>query len=1581
MKPLVERQRHLARKSELTERIEAEKLFELHFTGQGSSQRLQTIEHRLIALGDEPPNSSIARPVESEMSSLQGDFSNVLRVVIDSQPHQRLLDSILRRADGFEQQARLFQTNLSQLVERLEMGHPVYKDMTDPVIGFLYYLKLGLSLAVMTPEAAAAGADARVFLAPHENIELPQMPLKVEQEAQMLWLRQYAARSTTEGGYENLDAAAREKIHAIFQRLFRKWKAETEEEKEKAIAESRTYQYRGETEDHDEQEFKRMFPDYEGDAEEEESKEPKLSDHKQIAIRLAQLQSALLTTSIDNLSVLIREGAAVWMKAAGENTSTFSPEQIEEFLPAIFLSLKATTSWISGTSSSTTTKKYDFYNDENLAQAHHVVSIVKAVHKRMSGLLENWPENVTLQDAVETCQELFSFPAATPVAKFLTKVEKLHSILNEWQSVASREFSAAEHYDKLTQLIISWRRLELTTWPRLFDLEDEKQKELALSWWFFLYESVIANPLELLAADLEKHVQQLIASLISFFTGSSLGQFPHRLQLIRVFALHVSKLCADFADMEKVRDALQAVVVYYEQYEPTVKEELRKERKTVEKAVADVVLLASWKDTNIIALRDSAKRSHHKLYKTVRKYRQMLDVSVMGIISGGMANEEAKPATAVALGDTEIDATLVKKTYEATVKAWDARPPRLRDLPGALGMMQRVSKVPETKLDVAHFLDRFASSIIATVKELQAETPATMSADVKDVVKHLKTRKRKAFTDALKELRQMGLRSNLSRAQLLKQDSLERILASAASLQDDSTVINTDAAQHYFVRICETLMKVRAVKEPSPDLQGNDTARVTGFMEHLLSINIQQRASLSAALKEFAKTRTRMEEYRELADMHIEPPTLHGTEAVTTARWADALRKLRWLPKLLAFTLDLVQIRAEFAGSAVEQMLQRALEEWRGRASDLAAQLAKEKLVHARIWKASTKTLLEQAEEFLRDIQARVTGLLSQHADIRYAFAPLLRWVSAIALPAADGETATEETTVQELDAALQKLSDSIFVALQKLNEAQSAYPAETTDAGWLLTYQAASAASMKALYMRSITHKIESVIAQAAGCVPTASGAVRAVFAAYFPIVQEYVNTCQRVLQQVAAGHRALGKASYVLCTTAATLLTKGFCEPAERSDQGGESKGELETGTGLGEGEGAEDISKDIKDDEDLSELAQEKNKEERENEIEDEEDAVDMGEEEMEGEMGDKEQKEGDEEDGDEKEEEEDMEEETGDVDDLDPTAVDEKMWDEKADDDDKEKDGDASKGKQNKGDELEAKKEDQKQQQGETGEQGEEEQRDDEDGSEDEGGAEQEDDIRQQEKEGMDEHVPKVDTLDLPEEMQLDGDDSEDEKEGGEDGDDLMDDLPDMPDNEPEKDEGKGEGEDQEEKFPELDAPEEPDTGKPEEKEGEDEDMGEEQGDGVQDDPENPEEPQSEDQDENMLTQQEDNAKEADETAPSDNQAVQGGADNQDKADQASAQQESGEESKSDDPQQGQGTENNESQTQNQEVGATSAQDTDPAQEQQQPQEKASEEEKTFRKVGDILEKWHRQRKQILDASEEDKDRPQLDNMVS
>ncbi|MDP1244202.1 hypothetical protein, partial [Klebsiella pneumoniae] len=84
-----------------------------------------------------------------------------------------------------------------------------------------------------------------------------------------------------------------------------------------------------------------------------------------------------------------------------------------------------------------------------------------------------------------------------PVAKFLTKVEKLHALVHEWQLVASREYSAATLYDELTSLIINWRRLELSTWAKLLDLEKERCDQDVSSWWFVAYEAIIAAPIQM----------------------------------------------------------------------------------------------------------------------------------------------------------------------------------------------------------------------------------------------------------------------------------------------------------------------------------------------------------------------------------------------------------------------------------------------------------------------------------------------------------------------------------------------------------------------------------------------------------------------------------------------------------------------------------------------------------------------------------------------------------------------------------------------------------------------------------------------------------------------------------------------------------------------------------------------------------------------------------------------------------------------------------------------------------------------------------------------------------------------------
>lgn len=1586
MKPLVQQERYLKRKDEFRQKIEAERAFELRFTGQKDNLQIQLLEERRSSLGEGPPNSLIVRPDQSEMSPLQGDLLNLLQVVVHTNPHERLLPSILERKPGHKDEEMLFQKNLSQIVERLRRGYPLYKDLVDPVLGFMYSLKLGLSIASMDADESKFAPS---LVDPTRVIDrdiFSDQSSNDREDIKLLRLWQVAGCLASEG-YANTEQTSKDAVNGIFANFFEAWKIKIGKEQEEAAANASLYRYTGEEENAEETELAAMFPTYEQDPEEKAISSG--YDHRGLACQLALCHSAIyLATNSESitLSSLIRRGVSALVKSVGhEDVFSVPSGKIETFLPAIVLSLKETLQWIEGSTSQT----YDFYTEENMEQARKLVVIIEKTHTRLAHLVETWPEHVTLQDAAETCQQLLDLPNATPIAQFLVKVEKLHEHLNEWQGVASTEYSAAEHYDAVTQLIISWRRLELTTWPRLFDIEDEKCRTEADSWWFFVYESVVENPLQLLheGQSLKEHVEQLLSVLVSFIGSSSIAQLPHRLQLLRAFEQHTLRLCDDYPGMNLMQKGLYNLIAYYSQYESVSREATAKHRKKFQKSMSDVVLLASWKDTNILALRDSAKRSHKKLFRVVKGYRHAINQPMLPLLQGGMPSTLVEdPMTNGTDSETvgsSIDLEVVKDIYEKSIRKWSKRPGRLQDLPAAVQMMRRVAQIPSDRAEAVNFIEEFSSSVVSTIKQLQSETPGTLNEETKEIAKHLKTRKRKAFADALKELKNMGLKSNLSAALLGKQVTLERILAIADPIGNGQFGANRSSISenHYFLRVVEILPKIRkAVVEHSPDLTGAEVARSVGFLEHLLSMALDHRNSISATLKDLEHTQVSMARYNIMSNLNLTDTTLHGKNELRG--YPDLERRFQWLPKVLDLAVELLNIHSDFGGKKFEnvEISFSNSREAAVRLNDLFS-TRQQLLIHDGIWENSAKLLMDEAQVALTLLKESMESIRNNHPEIAYTTTQVLSWVSSISLPSLlpQKSDVPKSANLEFLDSSLQTLCDSIFVALQHLKESQSVYPLSVQDPGWLVRHQSASSSSLKALHTGEIARRMDDIIALTSRIHPfdaPTSQAIRALFAAYQPIIQEYTNICNRVVQETLSQHRSICKATYILCTSASTLLSKGFCMPQEKGDpESGQSNG-VEGGTGLGEGEGQDDISKDINANEDLSELAQEKDKEERKDEIEDEKDAVDI-EDEMEGQLGDIPDKEDDGKgSGDEKDDDE-MDEETGDVDDLDPTAVDEKLWDGKGDDDAREKEGEDIKNQETPGEDMEAKKEENgKEKEGETmeGKEGEETEGDESEGE----GADQDDDVRQQDdKEATDAHVPEVDTLDLPDDMELDGD----EKSGGEeeDGDMNMDNLSDIGDEGEEmKEDERG---DKQDSFPDLDTPENKEnSGEPEGKdEDEGEEEGEETGEGQMDEEEYPEaneEQGTEERPDLLKTRNEDDSKEAEDTAPSDMQGVEGGNDEQDANEQISAQRESGEEVKSGETH-GKGTDD--TQTQEETTGQASAQEADSAQDQQNKKEEQTEQDSSFQKVGDVLEKWHQQRRQILNAKE-DEERPPLENMV-
>jgi midasin len=167
-------------------------------------------------------------------------------------------------------------------------------------------------------------------------------------------------------------------------------------------------------------------------------------------------------------------------------------------------------------------------------------------------------------------------------------------------------------------------------------------------------------------------------------------------------------------------------------------------------------------------------------------------------------------------------------------------------------------------------------------------------------------------------------------------------------------------------------------------------------------------------------------------------------------------------------------------------------------------------------------------------------------------------------------------------------------------------------------------------------------------------------------PFFQVYVDIAQSQFRMHAHSSYALFKLTYVLCSIMTTLSTEGFCKPPESSEEenGDGEGGELSSGVGMGEGSGAQNVSKEIDEEYQVEGLQGENEERQQENKPDDDGDAVEMSED-FGGDMQDVPDQAGDEDGDSEKDEDnDDLDEHVDDLGDSEQ-KVDEKFWGDKTD----------------------------------------------------------------------------------------------------------------------------------------------------------------------------------------------------------------------------------------------------------------------------------------------------------------------------
>ncbi|KAF5102622.1 hypothetical protein D0Z00_000332 [Geotrichum galactomycetum] len=1528
---------------------------------------------------------SVYRPEISQIGFIYDEWVNLISSSIGKEVILPFIESDTLTAQQLEQIGTI-QRNTSQFIGRSESNNQYYSDITSILHGIIYGLKVGLdliTLPVLDNEVAPYFLINPVNLSQTQQLHrsftsykesIKTLPAQTSEKVLLTLLSAVDIIGKTEG---KTSPELNEIVSFAYQTFYYKWSLNRIRLENEAA--SKTTIFNDTTEEDAEKDFIRMFPDYEEVVEIENNGINQDEDY-------SQLMDLYLQSFGDSSSVTLQELCAVGTESlqlvSKHDSSNFITQNVSSILPSIVLTMSTT---LTGQKLGND-EVFDFYHQAKPDETARVTKLAVRLKTQISKFLEMWPEHATLQSIQSACEDILSFPMSTPVARYLQKVEQLYTYVDEWEKFTSRDYTVKPIFNEMTELIVSWRRLELSTWPKLFEVEELVIKKEIGKWWFYLFENLIENPSKVSESSDETTYPTLVQTLNIFISQSTYGQFSTRMRLLRAFAKHTSSMATVIPAMTTVSECISNVVNYYSQYSTQISNHIATGKKSLQKEINEVILLASWKDTNISALRESAKKSHGKLYKVLRKYRTLIGESVEPTINAGMEQLTDTPTSA----NTTLASTPGYKSISQyldglkTLDIWKQRPARLTNVDGTAKLLH--SHLISIKEETLPSMETFAQVIVQEMDRLRKETPAVLNESNKSTVSNLKNEKSKLFSNTLKELRRGGLKTNV-RADIKAQQLLvSGIMATVPSLTDKSV----GSGDKYFYRILDILPKLRvSVTESESDAPITDLTRGLAMSENLLAVIINHRSYLNTLLNENFKVKSLLDvvnSFTSLLDINDKIQVV--TEFNDVVSHTNAT--VSWIPKLMRFAIDSCY-QSSSLGKIKYTNETLLFSETEARFKDLAIRLGKYNDIN------SIDVMTQSLNDLLLSVRSELESLVSslskwqiKYPKIAFIGEMVTSWVND-KLNYSLSLTQTASTTkysLTDLDKILCNICDSVLVLVQKSREIMQENISQETD-NWLQLSQSRLVNYCRALRQQQFSEKIQKAI-QITKYIASSSNEADfqkslSLLGAAIPFMHEYYELCSIVESRMLHNFTTTNKGAFILMRSLQTLAQNGFCSPQEEQSNEDDS-GATKDGTGLGDGSGAQNNSNDVEDDEDLSEHAQKDNEDQNKDEKNDDEDdnAVDI-----EGDMGAgdledaSDQDKSDDEDDDEDDENE-LDEEVGDVDDLDPNAVDEKMWDEKGDDKDKEKKSDQVPEGAN-DDDMEAKEDENEAENGKEPKQSEDgnnENEQDENAEEEEDVAEQEDNVNQQEKEDLEPEVPETETLELPEDMNLDGEDDEDDK-----GDDKDQDDVDMPDVEDENFEGGDdkEGSDEVNKQDGMDADSEAEKEGDEEEEDQevdpdamdlDENPGDDDIDAEKEEGQGEENEQPEEEDGQPKPEEGEDAEVSKETENDMKFDTEGlhGPDQADEDDTADADENAVTQEQS--TNQGEGSEQSAEQEQENMETSGGQSSAKPEEDQEKTEEKDSDDqarkdvEKSMKQLGDALKEFHKRKQEIKEASEKD-----------
>lgn len=1312
----------------------------------------------------EAPDKPAVFRIDTSMDTLFEEWKQFTESTIGS------VEGLVKATDEGEfkievcQRIQIFQTNTSRFLERLSKDYMTFADLNDILKGYILGMKLGFECLSLEYR----NINAENIYDPLFTVDVTSILSKTSYEDAYIHAKEFAREVGTENlvpeylmmffflvgqlhykvePSENLNLITSQCLQAIYYRWCARNLRLTEEENQM----SSLYKYKNSSDDL-ESNFKEMFPDFEDVILVDFQSEKKSESMDEFYFAFADNYVKSFISNQFDLEALINMGHEVFVLLSPYLESfkfkSNSSSKVGALVNRLSLHLEDLKN---------EEMAFNFYQNNRSSESSHAFQLIARLLLRVKELLEMWPENATLQSITHACDEYLSLPGNSAMARLLQKIEQIYTYIAEWEKFAHSNVSLKQYFEDLTKTIISWRKLELATWRSLLEFEDVSVQKSAGKWWFHLFETIVVPLMAHPTVD-ESYVSSLLPVIKSFLNNGIYGDFLSRVNLLRAFNMHIKLLYGDTISS----NALQNFIIYFEQFIPIVDAKILETKKQLEKDITEVILLASWKDVNIDALKQSAKKSHNSLFKIVRKYRALLMTSVMPLIEEGFginmkvsAFEQHDMLPNEPLVDIE---SLTKSCQE--ISSWKERPTRLQKT--AIICRNTDKYFRDFKSFSIPKLHDYARDVLEQAQTLRDNTPKTFNEQNKKAISALKSQKRKLLSDVVREIKRIGIKTTTNVKTTKVQNSLESIFVNSKCF-DVAPLNNLNS---YFLGIIDILPRLRkAALSPHEDLPRIDIERSMAANENLVSFLILLREPI------FKLSRSLMMEKGLYTSFVNAFDTLDATRCIVPGTQNESLKFnlskisiiVYWLPKLIDFAIDIVLLNCKDLRDSINTLetQRKLLMEFSERIPNL----------NENILGDEHKNLVSEFSKIYSNMKIVLIAWSEKHSEFNFAVGLVLDWIEGINFrPLVSTSTSLNDIkTVDDIERCCRALTTTILFAIQNIQKDSEQASAEDED-NWVLNLQQVISRlislSLHAQVLRRMQdcHKVISRVDHN----KETSILTYSIIGLTLPIVFNYIRFISEILEKASVFYLDISHSTLKFSRILYSLCTEGFCSPEPLKEEKNDDN--LHDGTGLGDGEGAANNSNDVEEDEDLTEDAQNpKQDEENKEEQEDDDEAINI-----EGDMGGELEDLSDQnEQGSDEDEQADLDEEVDDIDDLDANALDEKMWDEEVNDEMKEKDAKKAPENSHNEENIEANEnengnenhsekdhsdlneEDQNEGDADTT-------ADEEDPDENNDVGEQDDEVRNEESEMADEDIQEAEALQLPEDMNLDSEGDNEDK---------------------------------------------------------------------------------------------------------------------------------------------------------------------------------------------------------------------------